>query len=137
LYDEVLARERDVGPVMFFAAFALVAAVWAGARTPASWVLYALLPMAWADPVGFYAGRAWGAHKLRNTKSLEGFTAVLAACLAVALLLGLAFPVRGGLLAAVLVAVGSAIGETLAPRHLDNVLMPIGALAGLAAAAAL
>lgn len=139
LFLEVLGGERDLGPAMFFAGFAAVGALWTWLGFPPWLVLVALLPMAFADPLGFYAGRAWGRGRLPNGKSLEGFLAVAAgafvvlAALTFALEPGLAFGPDGlgaALRFALVAAVAGAAAETLAPRHLDNLLMPLATLGG-------
>lgn len=141
LYDDVLAGERDLGPVTFFGAFAGVALLVAVLALPLWWGVYGLLCMAFADPAGFYVGRAWGRHRLPNGKSIEGFGAVALACVPVALLvegtLGSPLPAARLALEVGLVSLGAALGEALAPRHLDNLLMPFAALGALALARAL
>lgn len=140
LYLEVMGGERDSGPLSFFAAAALLTGLWVAFALPAWWVAAAFLCMAFADPVGFYAGRAFGKHRLPNGKSVEGFAAVLAAAVLVALALEALFaPAMAGpmLARALLVALGAAVGEAAAPRHTDNLAMPLGALAGLALSRAL
>lgn len=139
LYDDVLAGERDLGPVTFFAAFALLALLWVALALPIWWVIYSVLPMAFADPVGFYAGRRFGRHRLPTGKSIEGWAAVFLACLLVTSVLELLLPTppTGAAARVLLVSLGASAGESLAPRHFDNLLMPVGALLGLAAAASL
>lgn len=131
-YEQVMGGQRDLGPATFFLAFAVVAGLWA-LGLPRGLGLTALLTMAWADPAGFHVGRRWGRHRLPNGKSLEGFGAVFAASLAVGALLLAAL--GGPLLLALPLAAGAALGELLAPRHGDNLLMTLGGLAGLAGAA--
>lgn len=131
LYLDVLGGERDAGPAMFFLGLAVAAAPWALGALAFDFVLVAVLPMAFADPVGFYAGRAWGRHRLTNGKSAEGFAAVALVSLAVLLAwrLGAAGSLGvGGFLAFGGVALATAAAETLAPRHLDNLLMPLAGL---------
>lgn len=133
-WKEVMAGESDLGPVAFFVALAAMAALWWLLALPTWWFVASYLCMAFADPAGFYAGRAWGRRRLPNGKSAEGFTAVLAVSFAVALAFEAAFaPAPLAALAgrAALAGLGSALGEGLAPRHTDNLLMPLGALAGL------
>lgn len=133
-WDGVLARDRDFGPVTFFLGLFLVVAPWALRDMAFQFVIAAVVPLAFGDPVGFYVGRAWGRHWLRNGKSVEGFLGVAAAgflaLVAVVLLASGRLPEVRGLGWFAGVALAAAAAETLAPRHLDNLLMP---LAGLAA----
>jgi dolichol kinase len=87
--------------------------------------------MTFGDPIGFYVGRTWGKHRLYNTKSLEGMGAVFVVSwvVLVALLLGAGIGWAVPLLA-LLPALLATLGEGLAPRHLDNLLMTLGSLGG-------
>lgn len=135
-YDDVLAGERDFGPVTFFGSFALVAGLWVALALPVWWVIYSILCMAFADPAGFYVGRRFGKHRLRTGKSFEGWGAVFAACLGLTAVLEQVLPTpgSGALTRVALVSLGASAGESLAPRHFDNLLMPVGALVGLGTA---
>jgi CDP-diglyceride synthetase len=135
-YLEVMGGERDAGPLAFFLALALLAGLWAALAFPTWWLVAAYLVMAVADPAGYYAGKAWGKHALWQGKTAEGFLAVLAAAIPVAVAFEAAFAPGAGIAGilgrGLLVALGAALGEALAPRHTDNLLMPLGALGGLA-----
>lgn len=139
-WEGVLAGERDFGPVTFFLGLFLVVAPWALLDMGFPFVAAAIVPLAFGDPVGFYVGRARGRHRLPNGKSVEGFLGVavagFAALVVYAVLAGGTLPAPRALLWLGGVALAAAAAETLAPRHLDNVLMPVaglGAGVGLAA----